>query len=80
MSCWRALTWLLPSCREQPKPSTWSWRGDRLQNTRPWRLPGSTHLDFQLLDHLHLNSTLGRAPVIERVFCVEVSAEENREG
>lgn len=32
-----------------------------------------THLYFQLLYHLHLNSTLSRAPVIKCVFCIEVS-------
>lgn len=32
-----------------------------------------SHLDLQLLDHLHLHAALGRAPVIQRVFCVEVS-------
>lgn len=32
-----------------------------------------SHLDLQLLDHLHLHAALGRAPVIQSVFCVEVS-------
>lgn len=38
-----------------------------------------THLYLQLLYHLHLDSTLGRAPVIKCMFCVEVSGEENTE-
>lgn len=38
-----------------------------------------THLYLQLLYHLHLDSTLGRASVIKCMFCVEVSGEESTE-
>lgn len=36
-----------------------------------------TYLDFQLLYHLHLDSTLGRTPVVQGVFAVEVSARQH---
>lgn len=38
---------------------------------------GGTHLYFQLLYHLHLDSTLGRASVVKCMFCIEVSGEKN---
>lgn len=34
-----------------------------------------SHLDLQLLHHLHLHPALGRAPVIQGMLCVEVSSE-----
>lgn len=41
---------------------------------------GRTHLYFQLLYHLHLDSTLGCAAVVKCMFGIEVSGEKNTGG
>ena len=44
-----------------------TWKQPRCPSTDGW-------IKYQLLHHLHLHTALGRAPVVQGVFCVEVSS------